>query len=228
MRIIFVRHGHPDYENDCLTPIGHLHADAAAKRLEEEKIHQIFSSSCGRAMETAAHIAAPRKMEITPLDFMREIGWGSADGEPIAHNGHPWFTAFEMVAKGQKVMDEDFANILPFSRNKVLSHINRVVDGLDEWLLSLGLKREGHYYRICQKNQKNILLASHGGSSSAAFAHLLNIPFSFFCASVCPEFCAITILSFEGEEGDLITPKVEIMNDGRHIAEISVENVIDH
>ena len=24
MRIIFVRHGHPNYELDCLTPLGHL------------------------------------------------------------------------------------------------------------------------------------------------------------------------------------------------------------
>ena len=33
MRILFVRHGHPNYEKDCLTELGHLHAEAAAKRL---------------------------------------------------------------------------------------------------------------------------------------------------------------------------------------------------
>ncbi len=29
MRIIFVRHGHPDYTNDCLTELGHLQAGAS-------------------------------------------------------------------------------------------------------------------------------------------------------------------------------------------------------
>ena len=32
MRIVFVRHGHPDYKNDCLTPLGHEQAKAAAAR----------------------------------------------------------------------------------------------------------------------------------------------------------------------------------------------------
>ena len=67
MRIIFVRHGHPDYKKDCLTALGHLHAQAAAQRLEGEKIAKIFSSSCGRAYETAEHIAAKRQKTFFPL-----------------------------------------------------------------------------------------------------------------------------------------------------------------
>ena len=31
MRIIFVRHGHPNYELDCLTPLGKLQAQAVAE-----------------------------------------------------------------------------------------------------------------------------------------------------------------------------------------------------
>ena len=38
MRIIFVRHGEPDYEKDCLTETGKLQAEAAARRLEREGI----------------------------------------------------------------------------------------------------------------------------------------------------------------------------------------------
>ena len=30
MRIVFVRHGHPDYKNDCLTELGHKQAVAIA------------------------------------------------------------------------------------------------------------------------------------------------------------------------------------------------------
>ena len=33
MRIVFVRHGEPDYGNDCLTPAGRIQALAAAERL---------------------------------------------------------------------------------------------------------------------------------------------------------------------------------------------------
>ena len=31
MKIYFVRHGHPNYELDCLTPLGHRQAEAAAE-----------------------------------------------------------------------------------------------------------------------------------------------------------------------------------------------------
>ena len=56
MRIIFVRHGHPNYEKDCLTELGHRHAEAAALRLRNEGVERIYSSTCGRAFETAQHL----------------------------------------------------------------------------------------------------------------------------------------------------------------------------
>ena len=38
MKIFFVRHGHPDYKNDCLTELGRKHAQAAAERLKNSGI----------------------------------------------------------------------------------------------------------------------------------------------------------------------------------------------
>jgi len=47
MRIVFVRHGHPNYEKDCLTELGHRQAAAAAERLRHEGVEKIYSSTCG-------------------------------------------------------------------------------------------------------------------------------------------------------------------------------------
>ena len=41
MRIIFVRHGEPDYIHDCLTDKGRIQALSAAERLREEGISEI-------------------------------------------------------------------------------------------------------------------------------------------------------------------------------------------
>lgn len=57
MRIVFVRHGHPNYKDDCLTELGHLHAKAAADRPKNEGIQKIYSSTCGRAFQTAEYTA---------------------------------------------------------------------------------------------------------------------------------------------------------------------------
>ena len=54
MRLIFVRHGEPDYEKDCLTETGKIQAAAAAERLAGEGISEIYASPCGRARAQAA------------------------------------------------------------------------------------------------------------------------------------------------------------------------------
>ena len=77
MRLIIVRHGDPDYENDCLTELGHYQAELVAKRLMDEGIQEIYSSPQGRARETAEHFVALSGVgPIKILDFMHEIRYG--------------------------------------------------------------------------------------------------------------------------------------------------------
>ncbi len=227
MRIIFVRHGHPDYKNDCLTELGHLHAEAAAKRLADEKIDKIYSSSCGRAAETAQHIAALHGMEVEQCDFMREIGWGSANGEPIEHKGHPWSIVEDMTATGESLMSPHWASegLFDSARNIVTTNALRVGENFDSWLGELGYEREGNFYRVRSPKYRTVAMVSHGGSSSAVMSHLFNLPLPFVCAALCPDFTAITVVTLSDEIGTLTAPQFEIANDARHIAGISAENV---
>lgn len=224
MKIIFVRHGHPDYRKDCLTEIGHLHGNAVALRLRDEKIDRICSSSCGRARETAEHIAQYHALSVETFDFMREIGWGSIDGTELFKNGHPWLTIDDMIENGEELNDPDFATGARFSNNKTIFDIERVSNGFDEWLSSLGYEREGHYYRVIRKNDDRVVMVSHGGASSAALARLFSLPFPLVAAIVGADYTAITVVSFEGEEGKLVMPRFELVNDAKHIKNIEVEN----
>ena len=97
MRIIFIRHGEPDYERDCLTEIGREQAKAVAERLCNEEIDELWASPLGRAMETAREISDKINMPIKTLDFMQEVDWGSTDGKPLYADGHPWEIADEMA-----------------------------------------------------------------------------------------------------------------------------------
>ena len=78
MRIVFVRHGEPDYTHDCLTETGRLQAEAAAERLEREGITEIYASPMGRARETASFTARRLGLPVTVLPFMRFPGAGKA------------------------------------------------------------------------------------------------------------------------------------------------------
>lgn len=225
MRIIFVRHGHPDYKKDCLTELGHRQAAAAAERLSLERPSKIFASTCGRAFETAEHIAEKHGLSVEGCDFMREIHWGSANGEEINKGGHPWYVSWDMVTNGQSVMSMDWANEEPFCKNVVVKFVQNVSAEFDSLLATLGYQREGYYYRVEKENNDTVFMVSHGGSSSAALSHLLNIPFPQCCASISPNFTAITVISLSGNVGSLTVPRIEILNDARHIAGIAEKEI---
>ena len=55
MRILFIRHGDPDYVNDTLTEKGHREAALLAERAEDLNLGRCFVSPLGRARDTAAY-----------------------------------------------------------------------------------------------------------------------------------------------------------------------------
>lgn len=222
MKIIFVRHGHPDYRKDCLTELGHPQAEAAAERLKDEKIDRIFSSSFGRAVETAEHIAARHDLPITQLDFMCEIRWGIKDTEDYVH---PWTLADEWVERGKDITDPNWQNDPDYKGIMLASDYNKVAKEFDKWLADFGYEREGLYYRVINKNDDTILLASHAGASTAALSHFFNIPFLFVCKTFSCDYTSITVVNINGDEGELTAPRFELVNDARHIKGITVENV---
>jgi len=219
MRIIFVRHGEPNYELDCLTERGKLQARAAAQRLREEGIEEIYASPMGRAAQTAAETSALLKLPVTTLDFMHELNWGSVDEMPIRSNGHPWDLADEMARQSWDLTDPRWREHEFFRRNRVVAEADRVAEKIDEWLLGLGYERRGAYYRCVRPDdrQKTVALFSHGGSSAAAMGHILNLTFPYACALFHLEFTGITILRLDRKPGEQLLPCMELCNDGKHI-----------
>ena len=222
MRLVVVRHGHPNYVEDCLTPLGHLQARAAAERLQEEGIREIYSSPMGRARQTAEYtakrIGIPAE-DIKILDFMHEIRWGDADGGEMFAGGHPWDIVNELMAQGYDLNDPAWPEHPYFAHNLATEASRYVARETDVFLSSLGYEREGQYYRCTRATgeQYTVALFCHGGSSSAFFAHILNMTFPSVCALFHTNFTGITVLRFPREPGVLGTPSLEIANDARHI-----------
>ena len=221
MRILFIRHGEPDYRNDCLTETGRRQAELAAERLRSEGIEEIYASPLGRAQETAEYTSKVLGLPIKTLDFMKEVHWGSTDGNPIYAGGHPWDIADEMARQGLDLNSPDWRETPYFKTNNVLECIDDIEKGIDGWLAGLGYVREGLYYRhtVEEEKHRTIALFSHGGSSAAAMGHIMNLTFPYFCALFHLEFTGITIIRLDRKEGLCSLPCVELGNDGRHIRE---------
>lgn len=225
MKIYFVRHGHPNYKDDCLTPLGHLQAESAAERLTDAGIAQIYASTCGRAWETAGYTARRLGLEIVPCDFMREIRWASVDDTPLPDNGNPWLMADRMAARGEDFTHADWTEREPYRHSRLVECCAAVEAGIDEWLSGLGYTREGAYYRVGADTARTVAMFSHGGSSAAAMSHLFNLPFPQFCAAFPLDFTSITVVELPDEPGLLAAPKFRLVNDARHIEGLQAEVV---
>ena len=226
MKLIFVRHGHPDYQKDCLTDLGKKQAEKAAESLLTAGIEQIYASTHGRAQETASYTANQLGLPILPCEFMREIAWRPLDPENEAGLANPWNTAAADVLAGRSLLDPHWRNRAPYCLSEVVGRVDTVISGFDAFLAQLGYQREGDYYRVTRTNtDRTLAIFSHAGSASAAIAHMLNIPLPHFCGLLQFDFTSITTLNLANELGALVYPKLICANDARHTADITEENV---
>lgn len=213
MRIVFVRHGHPDYGRDCLTALGQQQAEAAAARLMGEGIGRIFASTHGRAMETAGYTARMLGLEVTKCPFMRELRWGE--------NPSPWDLADARVAAGVSLMDAAWRESADYGANAMLlDSVGEKETATDAWLAELGYVRQGAFFRVAPGIRTDVTVAAfgHGGASAAIVSRIFGLPFPFVCAAMGPDFTGITVVQLPDRPGALVTPRFEIMNDARHIA----------
>ena len=224
MRIIFVRHGEPDYAHDCLTDLGRSQAKAAAIRLREEGIEELWSSPLGRAKEMAEAASVALGLPVRILDFMQEVTWGATDDAPLFAGGHPWAIVNEMARQGIELNRPDWRTSPYFRTNRVTACVDRIETGIDEWLAVFGYVREGAYYRRTseEKQPRTVALFSHGGSSCAAMGHILNLPFPFACALIHLDYAGITVVRLDGKTGELTLPRLEMTNDFKHIRQADV------
>jgi len=175
MRIIFVRHGEPNYEKDCLTETGRRQAEAAAVRLEREGIAEIYASPMGRASETAAFTARRLGLPVHTLDFMHEISWG---GPGIPEEGHPWTLGDWMISRDDfDFYREDWTQHPYFRGNAAVEYLRGISARFDDFLLGQGYRHEGTRF-LCETDRpRTIAVFSHGGSGACVLSHLLALPF---------------------------------------------------
>lgn len=219
MRIIFVRHGEPDYERDCLTETGKKQAEAAANRLAREGIAEIYASPMGRAAQTATFTAKRLNLPVQTLDFMHEISWG---GPGIPQEGHPWTVSDWMIAQE----DFDFYHTdwreHPYYKNNIaVRYLNEISVQFDAFIRRQGYRHEGTRYFCETDRQKTVAVFSHGGSGACVLSHLLALPFPYVCTVLPYEFTSVIILEFPVRKGEYVHPRIELFNDTAHTRNIS-------
>ena len=224
MRIIFVRHGEPNYEKDCLTETGRKQAAAVAERLAGEGISEIYASPMGRAAETAEFTSKKLGLPVKTLDYLHEITWGGG-GIPV--EGHPWTLAERMINEEDfDFYGSDWREHPYFKDNTCMECYAEVSEKFDGLLKAKGYVHEGTRFLCETDRQETFAVFSHGGSGGCVLSHILALPMPYVFTVLPYEFTSVIILEFPVEKGKYIHPRIELFNDTAHNAGISKGLVI--
>ena len=232
MRLIFVRHGEPDYERDCLTENGKRQAECTAVRLQKEDISAVYASPMGRARETAGYTAKDHGLEIRVLDFMHEIDWGdriaanTEKGDKLPYEGHPWTLAYRMLTDSPEYVGDMGWDRHHFFRDNIcMEYYRNVSDSFDKFLEEYGLVRKNGLYECVNECADTVALFAHGGSGAIMFSHVLSLSFPFVLTTMPYGVCSVSIIDFAGNRGELVIPRLELFNDMGHIESYKAEKL---
>ena len=220
MKLVFVRHGDPNYIDNCLTPLGHRQAEALARRLEAcgTDFAAIYSSKYGRAVETAEHSAKRLHKDVIILDFIHEISYGLTGMPPEERDRYsPWIAPVELVRNGIPLVNYDPENFWAYKDTRLEETTKRVREGFDAWLEELGFSREGEWYRCSRENNDTLLIFAHGGSISCILGHIMSVNVLAACVYLRLNCTGISEVEFRSRPGKLIIPLIWSVNDHAHL-----------
>lgn len=226
MKIIFIRHGDPDYENDTLTEKGIREAKLLAKRVAKwDHVTQFYCSPLGRAKKTASYSLEAVGREAVTYEWMREFSY-FIDDPVTGRHGVPWDLMPAYWTKIPEMYDkENWKNTEIYCSNKdILPAYKEVCEGLDSILSSYGYTRHDNYY-LTGPEKKNddtskedtIVIFCHLGVTCMMLSHLLGISpvlllHGFFLAPT-----SVTILSSEERMENNAFFRVQVMGDVTHL-----------
>lgn len=222
-RILIIRHGDPDYENDCLTSQGEKDVGLLAERLEKENIDEIYSSPFGRAKFTAAPFAEKCGKEVKILDFLHEF-----IGQVILPGGntvYPWkipgdfysaeFEEFNRndFYKNEKLFDSEFISRFENTRKSLCSFLGSY--GFEK--CPGGFKGNGCY-------DKTVALFCHNGLGVLLLSLLCGFPPIQTWQSVFINTSSVTEIDFV-RNGNIFYPVCTLLGDNSHLA-VKNENFV--
>lgn len=245
MKLIFIRHGEPDYVNDSLTSNGRLEADALAQRIKDWDVTEFFVSPQGRAQETAQPTLSLLGREAKVLDFLHEFSY-AVDDPVTGRHGVPWdFVSSDWMKYDDMFkLGDSFMNYPCIKENaEIPAKYREAIDGIDEILKSYGYSKDGRFYRNANaqirylssttapdksivdngpelkdgEKEPVLVFFCHLGITCLMLSHLVNIPFETLTHGFYLAPTSITVLSTEERWGDEASFRIQCMGDVNHL-----------
>lgn len=218
MKVIFIRHGDPDYKNDTLTEKGKREAELLSDRVSKWNVKQFYCSPLGRARDTAEY--SMQKMNRTPIicDWLREFYYPITD--PVTgKNRIAWDFMPKYWTSQPELYDKDQWINSPVMKTgeELQNAYGEVCSGIDSILALHGYERYENYYRAIQPNKDTIVFFCHLGVSFVMISHILGISAPVLWQQFFAAPTSVTLLCTEEREKGNASFRVKVFGDTSHL-----------
>ena len=221
MLLYVIRHGHPDYATDTLLPEGHEEARLCAERLKMSGIDRIYSSSMGRALQTAAPTAKALGLPVTVCDWARELDEYSMTTYPdgvkkLISNLPPQYLHRREFSRFS--IEDDLEFLPGICDSEFPAQYRTISEGLDGILRENGYSRNADgFYDVTEGNDRHVALFCHCGMQRVIMSHLLHIPYRYVGSTLVNHFTGITIYVFNNRGEETTSPRLVSYGDVGHL-----------
>ncbi len=225
MRLLFFRHGDPNYEIDGLTAQGRIEAQLLSRQIRTFGIDEVYVSPLGRAAETAEYSLKELGVTATTLDWLKEF---PALFDPNIAN-EKTREAFKNEIRRDPVSGEYSRRIvwdimpsyycdhpelfdasawrsseLAAASDAVMVYDN-IVREFDSFLSEHGYDRNGSIYSTQKGNDKVLAFFCHFGVTCVLLSHLWNVsPFVLLQSLAMAPASVTEVVTEEREKGIVI------------------------
>lgn len=175
MKLIFVRHGDPDYSIDSLTEKGWKEAELLAKRLSKLTVKEFFCSPMGRAKDTASLTLQKMNRTAVEYEWLREF-----QGKCIRPDAGREMICWDFLPQDW-TSDSRFFDKERWSEPEVMQQFDVkkeydwVTHSFDRLLSEYGYVRDGENYRVTEANNDTLVFFCHFGVGCVLISHLLHV-----------------------------------------------------
>ena len=195
MRLLFIRHGDPNYEYDGLTEKGKREAEALAKHIKEFGIDEAYVSPLGRAKETADYALKALGMEATTFEWLKEFPalFDPNEADEETRKAFPneihfneekgrfdkrivWDIMPSYYMNHPELFDaKGWRGAALVKASNAVEVYDDIIENFDKFLAGYGYERNGGVYKVTESNDKTIAIFCHFGITSIFLSYFWGI-----------------------------------------------------
>lgn len=219
MKLIFIRHGEPDYDIDSLTEKGWREAEFLSRRTKDWNVTDFYCSPLGRARDTSKATLKAHGREATVCEWLREFQAPIKD--PVTGKERiPWDLSSEYLNAHPELFDiNEWYHSPAMLEGNLEGNYHFVTSGIDELLAKYGYIRDGYRYLTTETAQTDAVVVCfcHLGVTCAIMSHLLNMTPHQLWQGFCLAPTSVTVIGTEERTHGEAYFRCQFMGDTSHL-----------